>query len=131
MTTIGVDPLEGSDRYVAVVALIDGIPFIPALIGLFALSEVFVLIEESRGSRRLHALSNLVIPKLSSVFACTRTMIQGSVIGYVIGVVPGAGSSIASLVSYGMARNMSRTGESSGKGNPEGVVASESANNSS
>lgn len=131
VTTIGVDPLEGSDRYVAFDTLIDGIPFIPALIGLFALSEVFVLIEESRGSTRLHALSNLVIPKLSSVFTHTRTMIQGSVIGYVIGVVPGAGSSIASLVSYGMARNMSKTGESFGKGNPEGVVASESANNSS
>lgn len=131
ITTIGIDPMEGTDRFIISDSLIDGIPFLPALIGLFALSEVFVLIEQSRGSSKLHSVEQLVIPKLRSVLPHTRTMLQGSVIGYLIGVVPGAGSSIASLVSYGVARNLSKDKDSFGKGNPEGVVASESANNSS
>lgn len=131
ITTVGIDPIEGSDRYVLIDPLIDGIPFLPALIGLFALSEVFVLIEETRGATRLHSVERVVIPKVRSVFTHFRTMLQGSVIGYFIGVIPGAGSSIASLVSYGVARNLSRKKELFGKGNPEGVVASESANNAS
>lgn len=131
VTTIGIDPIKGSDRYLLTDSLIDGVPFLPALIGLFALSEVFVLIEETRGATRLHSVERLVIPKVSSVFGQFRTMIQGSVIGYFIGVIPGAGSSIASLVSYGVARNLSRNKEAFGKGNPEGVAASESANNAS
>ncbi|MFC6674183.1 tripartite tricarboxylate transporter permease [Marinobacterium aestuariivivens] len=60
-----------------------------------------------------------------------RTLLRSSCIGYVVGVIPGAGSSVASLVSYGMAKRSSRTPESFGKGNPEGVVASEAANNAS
>ena len=131
IVTVGIDPIDGTERFVLTGALIDGIPFLPALIGLFALSEVFFLVEQSRGSLRLHSVSKLVRPRMSSVFRHARTMIQGSVIGYVIGVIPGAGSSIASLVSYGFARNLSRTGDSYGTGNPEGIVASESANNAS
>jgi len=131
ITTVGIDPIEGKQRYVITYSLIDGIPFLPALIGLFALSEVFVLIEESRGATKLHSVERLVVPKIRSVFKHFRTMLQGSVIGYFIGVIPGAGSSIASLVSYGVARNLSKKKSSFGRGNPEGVVASESANNAS
>jgi len=131
ITTIGIDPMEGTDRYVLSNDLLDGIPFLPALIGLFAMSEVFTLIEDSKGATKLKTVEQLVIPRARSVFTHFRTMVQGSVIGYFIGVVPGAGSSIASLVSYGVARNLSKDKDSFGKGNPLGVVASESANNSS
>ena len=131
VTTVGIDPMEGSERYIFTDSLIDGIPFLPALIGLFALSEVFVLIEDSKGASKLHSVEKLVIPKIRTVFTHARTMFRGSVVGYLIGVVPGAGSSIASLVSYGIARNLSKDKASFGKGNPEGVVASESANNAS
>lgn len=131
VTTIGIDPIEGTDRFILTDSLIDGIPFLPALIGLFALSEVFFLIENSKGATKLHSVEQLVIPKVRSVFVHFRTMLQGSFIGYVIGVIPGAGSSIASLVSYGVARNLSKNKVSFGTGNPEGVVASESANNAS
>lgn len=131
ITTIGIDPMEGTNRYVLTDSFIDGIPFLPALIGLFALSEVFVLIEDSKGAVKLHSIERLVIPKLKVVFPYFRTMLQGSVIGYFIGVIPGAGSSIASLVSYGVARNVAKDKNSFGKGNPKGVVASESANNAS
>lgn len=131
LTTVGIDPIEGTDRFIIVDGLIDGVPFLPALIGLFALSEVFILIENSKGARKLKTVERLAIPKARSVLAHIRTMLQGSALGYFIGVIPGAGSSIASLVSYGVARNLSKSKETFGKGNPEGVVASESANNAS
>jgi putative tricarboxylic transport membrane protein len=56
-------------------------------------------------------------------------VLRSTLIGYIVGVIPGAGASIASLVSYGVQKKMSRNPESFGSGNPEGVVASESANN--
>jgi putative tricarboxylic transport membrane protein len=60
-----------------------------------------------------------------------KTLMRSSLIGYFIGVIPGAGSSIASLVSYGMAKRNSKEEDTFGKGNPEGLVASEAANNAS
>jgi len=57
------------------------------------------------------------------------TVVRSSLIGYFVGVVPGAGASIASLISYGVAKNLSPTKDTFGTGNPEGIVASETANN--
>jgi putative tricarboxylic transport membrane protein len=127
--TIGIDPITGTSRFVFDRSLIDGIPFLPALIGLFALSEVLVMVEQ--GARRTAAER----PKLSinaslgGVWRFRRTIFRSSLIGYVIGVIPGAGAAIASLVSYGVAKRFSPTGDSFGKGNPEGVAASEASNN--
>ena len=58
-------------------------------------------------------------------------VLRSSFIGYAVGVIPGAGAAIASLVSYGFAKRASKAAErdSYGKGNPDGVVASEVANN--
>src|SRR5690606_16167072 len=56
---------------------------------------------------------------------------RGGLLGTLIGAVPGIGSSVANLVSYGTAKRRSKNPETFGKGNPRGVVASESANSSS
>src|SRR5699024_7163024 len=59
-----------------------------------------------------------------------RTILaRSSILGYIIGVIPGAGTTIASLVSYNEAKRFSKNKDSFGKGNPEGIVASETANN--
>ncbi len=129
--TIGIDPASGAERFVFHIELLEGIPFLPALIGLFALSEVFYMLEEVFDPPE--PVED--IPKITGSFSYLRpypkTVLRGSVIGYFIGVIPGAGSSIASLVSYGMAKRASKKGDTFGKGNPEGVVASETANNAS
>lgn len=105
--------------------------FFMALIGLFALSEVFILLEEALDP----PTPVKEIPKVSGTIGILRpyfkTLARSSIIGYFIGVIPGAGSSIASLVSYGVAKRGSKEGDTFGKGNPEGVVASEAANNAS
>lgn len=127
--TIGIDPISGASRFVFHWALIDGIPFLPALIGLFALSEVFLMIEQSNqkppdtNTRATRDMS------LRTIWPFRQTIVRSSLIGYVVGVIPGAGATIASLISYGVAKKFSPTGDSFGHGNPEGVAASESANN--
>lgn len=130
VVTIGIDPVSGVLRYVYVDGLIDGIGFIPALIGLFAVSEVLFMVEEA--SRRIQPLASLgkVRFSLATLRPYRWTILRSSAIGYFVGVVPGAGSSIASLVSYAFAKRADANPDSFGKGNPAGVVASEAANNS-
>lgn len=127
--TIGIDPIRGSLRFVFDPRVIDGLPFLPALIGLFALSEVLMMLE--RGNDRSGRLGKL--PRASwsllQIWPFRGAVLRSSLIGYIVGVIPGAGASIASLVSYGVQKKMSRDPSSFGSGNPEGVVASESANN--
>ncbi|MEH6786893.1 MAG: tripartite tricarboxylate transporter permease [Paracoccus sp. (in: a-proteobacteria)] len=129
--TIGIDPISGASRFVFHWSLIDGIPFLPALIGLFALSEVFLMIED--GNRKpFKARTDAALDlSLRTAWPFRRTILRSSVIGYVVGVIPGAGATIASLISYGVAKKFSPTGESFGRGDPEGVAAAEAANNAS
>lgn len=129
VVTIGIDPISGDTRFVFHLALIDGIPFAPALIGLFALSEVLLMIEEGNKRSDVVTASSALDVSLRPIWPYRRTILRSSLIGYAVGVIPGAGATIASLVSYGVARKLSPTGESFGQGNPEGVAASESANN--
>lgn len=131
IVTIGVDPIRGSERYVFNFLLIDGIPFLPALIGLFALSEVFLMIETAHEPRPEIRRIRLGRQSLGLILPHRWNILRSTLIGYVIGVIPGAGASIASLVSYGVARKASRRPDDFEQGSEEGLVASESANNAS
>ncbi|MBV0893243.1 tripartite tricarboxylate transporter permease [Paracoccus sp. Z118] len=129
--TIGIDPISGATRFVFHFTLIDGIPFLPALIGLFALSEVFLMIEEGNRKPVQTRTKSALDMSLRHIWPFRMTILRSSVIGYFVGVIPGAGATIASLISYGISKRLSSTSESYGKGNPEGVAAAESANNAS
>jgi putative tricarboxylic transport membrane protein len=129
IVTIGIDPLSGAGRFIFDRKLIDGIPFLPALIGLFAMSEVLLMIEKGMGSQVERGPTGAADTSLGRVWRFRTTIIRSSFIGYAIGVIPGAGASIASLVSYGVAKRLSPTGDTFGTGNIEGVAASEAANN--
>ncbi|MPZ39996.1 MAG: hypothetical protein GEU95_18455 [Rhizobiales bacterium] len=129
LTAIGVDPLTGDNRYVVVRGLLDGIPFVPALIGLFALAEVFFMLEianqpQPKMPTKLSLWSSLGVlnPHWGNVF-------RSSVIGYIIGVIPGAGAAIASFAAYACEKRLNKGPIPFGEGNPDGVVASETANN--
>ncbi|SEA61871.1 tripartite tricarboxylate transporter permease [Rubrimonas cliftonensis] len=113
--------------------LFDGVPLVPALVGLFAISEALVMIE-SRGGAAETAMR--VTPTWRETFANIRSACRHwwltlwtGVLGLVIGVTPGAGASIAAFVAYQQAQLFSRTPEKFGSGCEEGVVAPESANN--
>lgn len=134
--SIGADHIYASPRgTMGYLELYDGIPLIPALVGLFAISEAFLIIEGSsilteRGQRLMKEAS------WAEVFEGTRETLKRwwhvvwtSLIGLVIGVVPGAGAAIASFVAYQQSKTFSRTPELYGTGHIEGLIAPESANN--
>ena len=115
--------------------LYDGIPLVPALVGLFAISEAFLVIQgESILTRRDKEL--MANPSWKASIEGIRMCLQRwwhvtwcSLIGLVIGVIPGAGASIASFVAYQQSRSYSKTPELYGTGHPEGLIAPEAANN--
>lgn len=132
LSTVGYDMISGVPRFTfGYFPLLEGIHFIPVMIGVFAVAEV---------------IRNLVCPtsrylvsvpeKHCSFGEVARTVyrykgkaISGSGLGVVIGALPGAGSDMASWVSYAVAKRFSRTPEKFGTGHPEGIVTAASSNN--
>lgn len=115
------------------VYLLDGIPIIPALIGLFAVSELFFLADQQYVSKKI-AKQNYrkdVFSGIKATFKHKFNIVRSSAIGVFIGALPAAGSTIASIVSYNEARRFSKKSEKFGKGSEEGIIAAESANNAS
>jgi putative tricarboxylic transport membrane protein len=111
----------------------DGVPLIPALVGLFAVSEAFIIIEKkvivARGGEVASGNWDSTFEGVRMALSRWWHIIWTSIIGLVIGVIPGAGASIASFVAYQQSRSFSKTPELYGTGHPEGLIAPESANN--
>ncbi len=132
INTVGTDPISGVTRFsFGITPLSDGFPLIPALIGLFALSEVFTAIgTRSFSSKTLDRLGQ-AWPGIRDYWALRWKILMSSVLGTVIGIFPGAGATIASFIAYDVSKRCSRHPEEYGKGSAEGVAAAESANSSS
>ena len=133
---IGADHIYATPRgTMGFLELYDGIPLIPALVGLFAISEAFMFIEgrsilSEEGRARMMVSSWAATMEGFSITAKRWWhVIWTSIIGLIIGVVPGAGAAIASFVAYQQSKTFSKTPELYGTGHPEGLIAPESANN--
>jgi putative tricarboxylic transport membrane protein len=114
--------------------MLDGIETTAAIIGLFAASELFALVKSDyivadSSSRKVKI--SLIAKGFFGTFKHWGLVVRGGLIGAMVGIVPGIGSTVANLVSYSFARSTSKTGGTFGTGNPEGVIAAESANSSS
>jgi putative tricarboxylic transport membrane protein len=134
--SIGTDVVYATPRGTfGFLELYDGIPLIPALVGLFAVSEAFLIIEQrsilTKSGREAMAQSSWAATFEGVQVALSRWwhILWTSIIGLIIGVIPGAGASIASFVAYQQSRTFSKTPELYGTGHPEGLIAPESANN--
>ncbi|MCC7484842.1 MAG: tripartite tricarboxylate transporter permease [Burkholderiales bacterium] len=133
IATIGIDLQSGQPRYtMGVPELQDGVGFVIAVVGLFAIGEVLTALEDmSKGVRP-------EIIKLRGRLWVTREewqrsvmpILRGSLVGFVIGVLPGAGGTIASIMSYVWEKRISKHPEEFGRGAIEGVAGPESSNNS-
>ncbi|MBW1961116.1 MAG: tripartite tricarboxylate transporter permease [Deltaproteobacteria bacterium] len=130
LSTIGVDPVAQYPRFTFGIAeILIGIPAVPAIIGLFCVSEAFRMAEQAEVVAQLKKdvsgllLAYRVLPKLWKI------ILKSSVIGSFIGTLPGTGALVASFMAYGEAKRNSKTPELFGKGAVEGVCASEAANN--
>jgi putative tricarboxylic transport membrane protein len=111
----------------------DGIPLVPTLTGMFALSQMIELALKGgsvagtmdEAARRITGVWDGV----KAVFVNWTTTLRGSVIGTLIGAIPGLGGTVASFLAYTSTVQASRDPSSFGKGNILGVIAPESANN--
>lgn len=132
LAMVGVAEVGGDIRYVGSFhALLGGIDVVAALIGIYCVPVIIDLVanpnphlrvsSEVRGYRLPEAFGVLIRGKFN--------LVRSSVIGTLIGILPGAGGSIASLVAYSEARRVSVRRDNFGKGEPDGIVATESANN--
>jgi putative tricarboxylic transport membrane protein len=132
INTIGIDPISGVSRFTfGSVQLYDGFSLIPALIGLFALSEVFKQIDEHNFDGEKVKLEKTKWPTITDYWKLRTGILRSSFIGTIIGIFPGAGATIASFISYDVAKRSSKEPEKFGKGSLEGVAAAEAANSSS
>lgn len=114
--------------------LIDGISVVPAMIGLFAASELLrirnnAFLVQEEASRKISFKK--ILSGFFEVFKHPKILLKGSFIGALIGAVPGVGSSVANLVAYGEIRRSAKNQDEFGKGAPEGLIAAESSNSSS
>jgi putative tricarboxylic transport membrane protein len=116
--------------------LYDGIPLIPALVGLFAISEAFIVIDRDtilteRGRAAVQHSTGWA-PTIEGARETLKRwwhVVWTSIIGLFIGIIPGAGAAIASFVAYQQSKTYSKTPELYGTGHIEGLIAPESANN--
>lgn len=133
---VGIAPVGGHVRFTFGISDFQGgIAFIPMLIGLFTIPELCKMAGRSRmvtatlPPEEESGGPSVLRKTLGGLLRRPGTAVKSGIIGTVIGIIPGAGGNIASLVSYNEARRSSKTPERFGKGEIDGVVASESANN--
>jgi putative tricarboxylic transport membrane protein len=130
LATIGSDPAGGLDRFsFGSYYLLAGISFIPMVLGFFAVSEVFIQGEKMvAGTRRAPKVS-LDFPSFTEFWRLKIAVLRSMVIGFFAGILPGIGAVLGAFMSYNEAVRWSKHPEKFGKGELEGVVSAETANN--
>ncbi|MBK8159097.1 MAG: tripartite tricarboxylate transporter permease [Rhodospirillaceae bacterium] len=129
IATIGTDPFSGVNRFTfGRPELLDGVPYLLIMIGVYALSELYMQASEDDWEKPDTRI-RIKLPNWAMWKRLWPATTLGSGIGAFEGVMPGAGGTIAAFMSYNEARRWSKHPEEFGKGSPEGVAAPETANN--
>lgn len=131
ISTIGMDPMEGVERYMfGVSTLYNGVNVTCALIGLFSMSQVLILAEKKIVERaKVAKIKDKLTLTKGEVKRIMPTITRSWIIGNILGILPGAGATIACFMGYNEARRFSKHKEEFGTGSIEGVAGSEAANN--
>ena len=129
--TIGRDPLDGSDRFTfGIPQLVEGIPFIAVIIGLFGIAEVFnQMVERGHAHGRAVRSFGRWWPNRAENRSMIKPIAVGSAVGTVVGILPAAGGDIGGIVAWDQARRLSREPQKFGKGSLEGLAAADSSSN--
>ena len=135
LAMVGTDGITGVERFTfGTSILLGGISFVTAMVGLLAVSEIFIEAEEpfkeykeASGYRGMRE----DLPKLSEFKRNLVNLIRSPIIGTIVGALPGAGATIAAFLAYGEAARTSKNPEKFGKGAVDGLMAAECANNAS
>ncbi len=134
--TIGEDDINGVARLnFGLDSLKQGFAFLPVLIGLFAFSQLLSDVEDpDRAKKALMTGATKAVKvehrrAIGEVLTRWRNLVQSALIGLFTGILPGAGGSISNILAYDQAKKTSKEPEKFGTGVPDGIVASEAANN--
>lgn len=133
IAVMSADPITARARFdMGFLGLYDRVPFVPAIIGLFAITQMVMIagqgrfvVTESRGGESRKDLLDGIMITLRKI----PMVIRSSVLGTLIGAIPGAGTAVATFFAYGVAKQRSNHPETFGTGEPEGVIAAEGAEN--
>lgn len=130
---VGMAPIDGTPRFTfGSASLMGGFNTLTTLIGIFAVADILGSAEE------MNKQSGRIIPinkvkgfgfSMKEFVSFIPNAIRSALIGTGIGILPGIGGSTSGMLAYVTARNMSKKSDEFGKGNPEGIVATETANN--
>ena len=139
LAAIGLDLETGLPRLTfGFIELYDGIPLLAVAIGTLALSEVLVQIDKAWRGNYAHKVNQIKAPSddasrlsMREFVGLLPAMLKGTFVGIVIGILPGLGATLASFLGYAWVKKASKHPEAFGQGAPEGVAASESADNAS
>lgn len=133
VSCVGIENPAGTPRFTfGMTNLLGGVDVIPALVGVFAVSEVMraMLTDEPPKPER-RRLGSILAGQWQLTKQYPKQMMRGNIVGVMIGVLPGAGADIAAWVSYSISKRFSKTPEKFGTGHPEGLIESGASNNSS
>ncbi|MGO2508332.1 MAG: tripartite tricarboxylate transporter permease [Vibrio hibernica] len=129
VSLVGLDQVYGTSRLVFDnFNLLDGISFVPLLIGLFAIPEVmnFYFNKVKPFIKTENSGESVTLAEFKRSF---KSIIRGSIIGVIVGAIPGTGATVASFISYSEAKRTSPNKNNFGHGEIEGVAAAEAGNN--
>lgn len=131
ISLIGQDILTGANRFTFGIKKLEaGVDLIPVIIGIFAITEMLIIIGSKKSKLLNVPLKETSLGQvMKDLFRKPTLLIKSSVLGTLIGILPGAGAVVASFMAYGEAKRTSKNKELFGKGNMEGVISAESANN--
>ncbi len=130
LATVGLDPVGGIERYdFNFPYLLAGIHFIPTILGFFAVSEVFIQAEQKAKGTFEAPKVNLDFPSFVEFWKLKFAVARSVAIGFFCGILPGIGATLAAFMGYNEAVRWSKDRTKFGKGELEGVVSSETANN--
>ena len=129
---IGVDNSSGMPRFTGgSMHLMDGIDFLVAIVGLFAIAEVFFFIESHGKSSSIGVKLEKVTIPWKEIWSTKWTMLRASGLGFIAGILPGAGASLGSFMAYMAEKSIAGKDGGFGTGVAKGVVAPEAGNNAS
>ena len=128
--TVGLEPVKYTQRFTfGQDWLASGFDLIVVVLGLFAISQAFVLLNEPESAPETKPVHGKMFDAMKKVFGHKRIASAGAGFGVLMGMIPGVGEFTAQFLSYTYAQKTSKNPDAFGKGSPEGLVASEAANN--
>jgi putative tricarboxylic transport membrane protein len=131
LSTIGVDAVVGEPRFTfGLLELQDGIGLVPAMTGIFAITEIMGWIQERGTIAQMGKMEGSVWRGMLDTLRYPVALLRSTAVGLFVGVMPGIGATAASFLAYEVEKRSAAKPERFGRGAPEGVIAPEAANNS-